>query len=155
MRDDLNCRPSCCPDMRGYPSRSDFKVEIGGGTLAAISAILGSLIEPTPDGMAATRPSASAPAAMARRASSTDAMQQTLIRSLMANVGPSFSRLDRNGSNKSLDRGNPPMSLSDQNAKYSMRADVYCSTPNDGHPRRAARRERELSGSLPKLMRFR
>jgi hypothetical protein len=47
--------------MRGYPSRSDFKVEIGGGTLAAISAILASLIEPTPDGMAATRPSASAP----------------------------------------------------------------------------------------------
>src|ERR1035437_3107780 len=64
------------------------KVEIGGGTLAAISAILGSLIEPTPDGMAATRPSASAPAAMARKASSTDPMQQTLIRSLTAMSDP-------------------------------------------------------------------
>ena len=49
---------------------------MGGGTLAAISAISGSAIGPGPLGMAETRPSALAPSDMASRASSRLAIQQ-------------------------------------------------------------------------------
>src|ERR1043165_2331325 len=55
-------------------------VAMGGGTAAAISAMRSHGITPGPLGISETRPSADAPASMARRASSTEAMQQTLIR---------------------------------------------------------------------------
>lgn len=55
-------------------------VEVGGGTVAAISVISGSGIGPGPLGMAATNPTASAPCRTARRASSTVAMQHTFTR---------------------------------------------------------------------------
>src|SRR5438477_3926714 len=55
-------------------------VAMGGGTVAAISAICSSLMTPGPLGMAETNPSADAPAAMAMRASSTELMQQTFTR---------------------------------------------------------------------------
>jgi hypothetical protein len=55
------------------------KVAIGGGTVAAMLAMLASGITPGPLGMAATRPTAEAPQAIAKAASSEDMMQQTLI----------------------------------------------------------------------------
>jgi hypothetical protein len=55
-------------------------VAMGGPTEAAIRAIVGSSITPGPLGIAPTSPSASAPCAIARRASSGEAMQQILIR---------------------------------------------------------------------------
>ncbi len=61
------------------------KLATGGGAKAVISAILSSAMV-RPDGIAATRPMASAPAAMAWRASSNDAMQQTLVRVLIADI---------------------------------------------------------------------
>ena len=54
-------------------------MEIGGGTLAAIRAIVSSEIMPGPLGMAETRPKAEAPQAMASWASAGDLMQQILI----------------------------------------------------------------------------
>src|ERR1043165_5957944 len=55
-------------------------VAMGGGTAAAISAMRSHGITPGPLGIAETRPSADAPASMARRASSMEAMQQILMR---------------------------------------------------------------------------
>src|ERR1700730_5529582 len=55
-------------------------VPIAGGTVAAISAIRSSLMTPGPLGMFETKPSADAPQAMARAASSTLPMQQTFTR---------------------------------------------------------------------------
>src|SRR5688500_6145390 len=55
-------------------------VAMPGGTLAAISAMSGSGITPGPLGISDTRPIADAPCAIASRASSTLAMQQTLTR---------------------------------------------------------------------------
>src|ERR1051326_7600085 len=67
-------------------------VAIGGGPAAAISAIRSHGITPGPLGIVETRPSADAPASMARRASAMEAMQQILIR-----IAPSYlsSRLLR------------------------------------------------------------
>ena len=56
------------------------KVATPGGTRAAISAISSSAITPGPLGMVETSPSAEAPARIAAHASSTDEMQQTLMR---------------------------------------------------------------------------
>jgi len=53
---------------------------MGGGTVAAISAICSSLITPGPLGMRETRPSAEAPHSMASAASSTPEMQQIFTR---------------------------------------------------------------------------
>ena len=53
---------------------------MGGGTVAAISAICSSRITPGPLGIAETRPNADAPQAIASAASSTLLMQQILTR---------------------------------------------------------------------------
>jgi len=53
---------------------------MGGGTVAAISAIRSSLITPGPLGMCETRPNAEAPHSMASAASSTLEMQQIFTR---------------------------------------------------------------------------
>jgi hypothetical protein len=58
------------------------KVAIGGGTCRAISAMADSEITPGPLGIAETSPNAEAPRAIAVRASSGEAMQQTLIRGM-------------------------------------------------------------------------
>lgn len=63
-------------------------VATGGGTIAVISAIFSSVIGPGPDGIDATRPSASAPLSTATLASCGEAIQQTLIRVLMALLYP-------------------------------------------------------------------
>src|SRR5260370_20411575 len=58
-------------------------VPIAGGTVAAISAIRSSLMTPGPLGMFETKPSADAPHAMARAASSTLPMQQIFTRGVL------------------------------------------------------------------------
>src|ERR1700676_341240 len=61
-------------------------VPIAGGTVAAISAIRSSLMTPGPLGMFETKPSADAPHAMARAASSTLPMQQIFRGALVARM---------------------------------------------------------------------
>src|SRR5690349_19580440 len=56
------------------------KEPIGGGIVAAIAAIVSSPMTPGPLGIADTRPKAEAPQAIASAASSTELMQQILIR---------------------------------------------------------------------------
>src|SRR5687768_13244744 len=56
------------------------KVATGGGTRRTISAMRSSSMTPGPLGMAPTKPSASAPAATAARASSREEMQQIFTR---------------------------------------------------------------------------
>ncbi len=61
---------------------------MGGGTVAAISAMSGSGMTPGPLGIDETSPSAEAPARMAAWASSTLEMQQILMRGmLLASMG--------------------------------------------------------------------
>jgi hypothetical protein len=67
-------------------------VDMGGGVAAAISAINPSSIGPGPDGIAPTRPRASAPARIAMRASSIEAMQHTLILVLIGRVSSEATR---------------------------------------------------------------
>jgi hypothetical protein len=63
-----------------------------GGTRAAISAISLSPITPGPLGIAETSPSAEAPARTAVHASSTEEMQQTLMRGLEVGSIPGCRR---------------------------------------------------------------
>ena len=67
-------------------------VATGGGTRAAIAAISASSIGPGPLGMVPTSPSASAPCAIASRASSSDWMQQILIRVRRISICCGFRR---------------------------------------------------------------
>ena len=70
-------------------------VPIGGGTLAAISAISSSGIGPGPLGIADTKPIAEAPYRIASFASSTLAMQQIFILGFV--VGAMENGIDRRG----------------------------------------------------------
>jgi len=72
---------SICAEMASADvSEVSRKLATGGGTEAAIRAISSSAIGPGPEGIFATSPTASAPAATASRASSTEAMQQIFTR---------------------------------------------------------------------------
>src|SRR5688500_18232294 len=77
----------CCSMMAfAVCSQVSRNVPNPGGTVAAISAIMLSLIGPGPLGIRDTSPTASAPAATAIAASLGDCMQQTLIRTRSWNI---------------------------------------------------------------------